>query len=129
MYVFIIIAVVLIALAAYVMFSRNAKSTVDTKANMVLINEYEKRLLSIVTNPKNAEFKTELNKVYEDLKYSDKNGITNEDHKIDSILLSLEKVLDWEGDNRKEIPVIINELKTTLERRKLEMSESKRGGF
>jgi len=129
MFIFIIIVAVLIVLAAYVMFSRNAKSTTDTKSNMVLINEYEKRLYNITTNPQNAEFKTELNRIYEDLKYSDKNGITDEDHKLDSILLSLEKALNWEGESREVIPSIIHELKTTLERRKMAISESKRGGF
>ena len=96
---------------------------------MILINEYEKRLFNIVTNPQNAEFKADLNRIYEDLKYSDKNGITVEDYKIDSILLRLEKALDLNGNDRKEIPVVMGELKTALDRRRMELSDSKRGGF
>ena len=130
MYIFLaILGVAVIALVAFIMFSRNAKSVANAKANMILMNEYEKRLLNIATDPKNTEFKAALNRLYEDLKYSDKNGITMEDYKIDSILLRLEKTLASEGDERKEIHAIMDELKTILVRRKAEISDSKRGGF
>jgi len=129
MHIFLVILALVNVAAVIIIVSRNAKSAANTKANMVLINEYEKRLFNIVSNPQNAEFKTELNKMYEDLKYSDKNGVTDEDFKLDSILFRLEKVLTMEGENRKEIPVVMEELKMALARRKMEISDSKRGGF
>ena len=127
MHIFLILLVIAIVIAGYVMFSRNKKLETNAKANAVLINEYEKRLFNIMSNPKNAEFKTELNNLYEDLKYSDKNAVADEDFKLDSIIFRLEKALNME--DRKEVTSTISELKTALARRKMEISDSKRGGF
>ena len=135
--VFVVVNLVVVALTAilvmvFFIVSRNiAQQDADIMGDKAFMDDFERRLLNLHIDPRNAEYSAELHKLYEAVKYADKVGMTDVDFTIETTLGNLEKALAQEGDERAQtdIPAILSEMNTLLVRRKAEMKESKRGGF
>ena len=127
----VIVAAAVVIIIVYTFSRRIAYGDLQTMSKKAFIDECERRFYNLLVDKKNAEFYQELNSLYEMVKYSDKIGAGSEDYKIDAALARLETALASEHEKRAQanIPALLNELGSLFNRRKGEISESKRGGF
>ena len=127
----IIVAAAVVIIIVHTFSRRIAHSDLQTMGKKAFMDECERRFYNLLADSKNAKYYQELNKLHEMVKYSDKVGTGSEDYKIDAALDRLEAALASENEERAQtnIPALINEVNTLFNRRKGEVSESKRGGF
>lgn len=96
-----------------------------SKANM---EDFERRIYSLSTNPKNKAYEKTLTRIYEDIKYGDKLGETDFDRKINSKIDQLEDIINTEVEE-SVLTEIFEELRWMLKQRENELKYSKRGGY
>lgn len=119
-----IIISILIA-ASYKTVSENNQKLVDAG---ILIKKCENTAKILSTNIKYSKYKGELNKMYEDIKYSDKTAEVEEDKLILNQLSALSEKLNSDSeDDSEEIKGSIDFIRETVKTRDLSIRELKRG--
>lgn len=93
------------------------------------LKDCELRVYNLLADSKNKEYKSALNVLYENLKYSDSIGSSTLDDKIAVQITLLEGVLSSYKNNRDDVLRIIDEASGNINQRKKEIGELKRGGF
>lgn len=115
---------ILIAVS-YKTISENNQKLVDAGISIKKCEDTA-RLLS--TNMKYLKYKDELNKMYEDIKYSDKTIEAEEDkHILNQLSVLSEKLNSDSEDNSEEIKNSIDVIRETVKTRDLSIRELKRG--
>ncbi len=132
---FIIIEIVIIAITAIITilifaFSHGINATDQkTVSDRKLMQICEKRIYCLLADTKNKDFEKQLNSLYENIKFGDKIGFSSVDEKIVSQISKLEQSLQSAEKTDNEINSIFDEISTFITQRKMEVAESKRGGF
>lgn len=125
----IILALTAVIILLFISFSQHVNTTDQKIVNdRKLMQVCEKRIYNLLTDTKNKDFESELNSLYECIKFTDKIGNSSVDEKIVTLITKLEQSNSI-GIADNEIHNTFNEIFTLLNQRKMEVAESKRGGF
>ena len=125
----IVFAVLCIVYLLIAIFSNRINATErKIKQTRALIQTCENKIYALMLNEKYKQYATQLNDIYENIKYSDKTAALSTDEKILNNILKLEEKLnsDTEKNSANEL---LTEIKALLSVRKTELAEVKRGGF
>lgn len=132
---FIIIQIVVIAATAItviliITFSEKINITDQkTLSEYKLMATCEKNVYNLLVDTKNKKYEKQLKALYESIRYGDKLGSSSLDEKIVTEILNLEKVLQSKESLETDINNIFDEVSTFMTQRKMEVAQSKRGGF
>jgi hypothetical protein len=120
----ILLAILIIIAIAVMLFGIRIKN-LDQRifSDRKLMQICEKRILDFIHT--NNQYKPQLEKIYEKLKYCDKIGASSVDGKIVGAIMKLEKGIQ----EQKDITPMTDEIFSFLLQRNTEISELKRGGF
>lgn len=132
---FVLFEIIAFAVAAVilviVLFCTLRISSSDEKliSDRKLMQICESQLYDMMSDARNKEFKTLLNKLYEQVKYADNVGVSSIDEQIVGTLMKTEKLLQADKPNNGDIEDSFEQLGSLFTRRTKELSDSKRGGF
>lgn len=128
---FTLLIIMIIAIIIFYTTSVSAKNN-DAKVlnSLILINSIIDKLDLIRKDKNNLEYSKLLNKVYEDLRYSDISTSVLSDYELDSKLSLLENALLTDDENKNdEVNGIIEDMLTLISKRKIEVRSMKAGGI
>jgi len=127
---FSIIAIFSIILIAVFAFSRRiSKSDSAIMAAKSFMETCEKRIQNLLVDASNSDYKQNLSTLYEIIRYSDKVGISSLDSQIETEIANLEAALRIDERDAENIDSILARISTLIKQRKVEINQSKRGGF
>ena len=125
-----LIGLVGITLLAMTFASRSvALSEARTKSDMAFMELCQATAQRLMVDHNNKEYATQLNDLYENIRFADKVGHTDADTNIFAALQKLEAALGDDDRAQHNIQKIFEDLKSYLAMRKGLMSQAKRGGF
>ena len=123
--VVIIICVLLNAVA-----SKIRTSDRETAKARFFLQNIEKSLFALKSNSLYADFKTELDELFEKVRFSDHCGNSTYDKALLAEVDKLKAALnDNDGDKVAKVTDIISHIAFNLEQRNMELSQGKTGGF
>ena len=124
--------IIVTAIFLIIFFSAASKISSDNKGIIAAKNFMdgcEKRIYGLMQSNYNNLYTGSFKSIYEGIKYSDKISSSSVDLKMNDAITRLETSFEDEKQDKKEISGIFDEITELLNRRKAEVSESKRGGF
>lgn len=122
-------AILFIVYLFVAMFSNRINSTErKIKQTRALIQTCESKIYALLLNAKYKSYETQLNDIYENIKYSDKTAALSTDEKILNNIVKLEEELNSNAETNS-VNELLTEIKALLAVRKTELTEAKRGGF
>lgn len=127
---FTLLIIMIIAIAIFYTASISAKNN-DAKVLNYLnrINSILDRIDFIRKDKKNLEYSKLLNKVYEELRYSDISTSVLSDYELDSKISLLETALLTDDENKNDVVnSIIEDILLIINKRKIEVRSMKTGG-
>ena len=114
-----------------IVFYTSGKST---KSNDDMINDASAMINKMLSKMKllmsNKEYKNDLEKLYDSLRFSDTSTLVKADYELDDKIKDLESVFSKDDENKNEkIDTLLNNISELINRRKSEVMESKRGSI
>ena len=125
--IIVVFAIILIVVFA---FSRRiGKSDNSIMAAKNFMETCEKRIQYLLVDARNSDYKQNLNSVYEIIRYSDKIGESSLDSQIETEIAHLEVALKTDERDIERINIILSNISSFVKQRKVDINQSKRGGF
>lgn len=130
---FCVIQILLLAISMIlgIVFYTSGKST---RSNDAMINDASAMINKMLSKMKllmsNKEYKNDLEKLYDSLRFSDTSTLVKADYELDDKIQDLESVFSNDDENKNEkIDTLLNNISELINRRKSEVMESKRGSI
>lgn len=120
--------IILLVLFYYISF-KFLEEGKNLRQKATVMDYAERAIYGILAKSGNKKYASLLTRVYEQIKYADKNGTSSQDEAIISQVDTIK--LNSETDTQEDMTIISNieQLSILLHKRKEELSELKRGGF
>lgn len=129
--IIIVAAVLIISIALYTIGISVAENDAKVMYSGLIMKDCESLAFSLKSNAKFNAYFSLLNKIYEEIKYSDKTKSIEEEQTIYDKINELEEVLSNNENKPKveDVSTIVNEIVLLIKKRNLSVLQLNQGGF